>query len=60
MWPEETQLFDLENDPYEMNNLAGNSSYHEIIEQFRKKMFEFKEEWDDDQEKFGGRFYSDF
>ena len=56
----ETQLFDLENDPYEMNNLAGNSSYHEIIEQFRKKMFEFKEEWDDDQEKFGGRFYSDF
>ena len=33
-----TQLFNLKNDPWEMNNLAGEKKYGKIIQKLRKQM----------------------
>jgi arylsulfatase len=36
----EQQLFDLDNDPHEMNNLAENAAHAELVGQWRKRMVE--------------------
>jgi arylsulfatase A-like enzyme len=53
-----TQLFDLENDPWETANLAENAEYSDKICELRKKLLEYREEWDDNNEKFGQIFWS--
>lgn len=40
-------LFDLENDPFERRNLAGNEEYHPILESFRKELREWMEKTND-------------
>jgi hypothetical protein len=34
------ELFDLQNDPYERNNLAGKEDKQEVLEMFRKRCIE--------------------
>lgn len=44
--PDPDQLFDLEADPDELNNLAGDAAYREVCEQFRA---EVAQRWDYDR-----------
>ena len=41
------ELFDLENDPNEMNNLFGQSNYDEIEEKLKVRLVELQEEYQD-------------
>jgi arylsulfatase A-like enzyme len=43
-----TQLFDLENDPWELQNLAGDSRYTNNLQRLRKLLVQGKEKLDDD------------
>ena len=47
--PEE-ELYDLQNDPYEIHNLAGNPEYHEILVELRGKLDAWIEETGDQGE----------
>jgi arylsulfatase A-like enzyme len=38
MFYDPDQLFDLENDPWEENNLAGNSAYEETLQEMKNRM----------------------
>ena len=39
----EFELYDLDNDPYETRNLAGNPAYKNELETLKKKIYEFQE-----------------
>ena len=52
-----TQLFDLDNDPWETANLAENQEYSDKLCELRKKLLEYREEWDDDTERWGIPFW---
>ncbi len=52
-----TQLFDLQDDPWELNNLAGDSSAADRVECLRKDMLRLREELDDNQEGLGREFW---
>ncbi len=43
----EFELFDLENDPYETRNLAGNPAYREELESLKKRLYTFQERTND-------------
>jgi len=47
-----TQLFDLENDPFELNNLAGDSACAEHLERLSKEMLRWRDELDDTCDSF--------
>lgn len=44
--PEE-ELYDLENDPYELNNLAENPEYQDKLTELRQKLVEWQEKYGD-------------
>jgi arylsulfatase A-like enzyme len=46
-----TQLFDLQADPFELNNLAGDPSYSKILERLRKELIRWKDELGDTREQ---------
>ena len=46
-----TQLFDLQSDPFERNNLADDPSYASVLEQLRKELLRWKDELGDTQEQ---------
>jgi arylsulfatase A-like enzyme len=52
-----TQLFDLENDPWEIDNLAKNAEYAEKLDELRKKLIEYRDEWDDSTAQWGAFFW---
>jgi arylsulfatase A-like enzyme len=41
------ELYNLKNDPYEKNNLIGNSNYKVIGEELKKRLFEWMRQTDD-------------
>ena len=43
----EEELYDLEKDPNEINNLANNTTYERIIIELRQKLFTWMKEIDD-------------
>lgn len=53
----QTQLFDLQNDPWELNNLAENASYAEKLEELREKLVEYRDDWDDTETEWGQTFW---
>jgi arylsulfatase A-like enzyme len=56
--PPHTQLFDLLNDPAELNNLAELPEYSELITAMREIMLKLARETDDNQDDFGKKFWS--
>ena len=52
-----TQLFDLKNDPLELSNLAPNLAYKDKIMELRQKMYILRDEWDDQNSRWGKRFW---
>ena len=55
-----TQLFDLQQDPLELNNLAGNPDYSDRVAGLRKVMYQWRDEWDDDKSQWGKIFWDGF
>ena len=53
-----TQLFDLKNDPWETTNLADDADYAEKLCELRRKLCEYRKEWDDNSEQFGQKFWN--
>ena len=53
-----TQLFDLENDPWELANLADDANYADKLCELRKKLCEYRTHWDDNSEQFGAKFWN--
>lgn len=45
--PDNNQLFDLENDPMEVNNLYNDEKYRHIIERLHNRILEYRDEWED-------------
>jgi len=54
----ETQLFDLENDPWELENLAGRPEHAKTLSELRSRLRALSLEWDDNQPGLGGTFWS--
>ncbi|WMJ22250.1 sulfatase-like hydrolase/transferase [Paludicola sp. MB14-C6] len=43
----QSQLFDLQNDPNEMNNLYHDPNYADVVKALKKRLLEYKAEWED-------------
>ena len=54
----QTQLFDLINDPWELNNLAKNEEYADTLSMMRDELFRLRDEWDDEKHPMGEQFWS--
>lgn len=46
------QLFDLQNDPHELNNLAENPDYRKVLEKFRTRLSEVERDMTSEQDTF--------
>ncbi len=46
-----TQLFDLFTDPFELNNLTGNSQYSGILKGLRREIIRWRDELDDTRDQ---------
>jgi arylsulfatase A-like enzyme len=55
-----TQLFNLDTDPWEMNNLAWTPEGERIVNKLRKRMKEYQTEWDDSDSEWGNLFWQVF
>lgn len=55
-----TQLFDLENDPGEIRNLAMKPAYGKILLEMRKRLCRLRDEWDDLQSPWGKIFWKNY
>jgi arylsulfatase A-like enzyme len=55
-----TQLFSLADDPWELNNLAGDPGYAEKVDEMREKLFALRDDWDDADSEWGERFWAGF
>ena len=53
----QTQLFDLENDPWEMENLAGKPGVAHLVEELRGEMFHYREHWESGHTERSARFW---
>jgi arylsulfatase A-like enzyme len=54
------QFFDLQADPWEMNDLSHDPSMQQIIHELRKKLHEFAEDWEDAKTPEGKRFWTEY
>jgi arylsulfatase A-like enzyme len=45
--PQEFELYDIQNDPHEVNNLYGNPAFKDVVEQLRTRMTELRRELKD-------------
>ncbi|MFP4028685.1 MAG: sulfatase-like hydrolase/transferase [Candidatus Brocadiia bacterium] len=55
-----TQLFDLREDPWELNNLATNANYAEKRDELRGMLSEYSKRWDDTDSSWGKTFWDGF
>lgn len=55
-----TQLFDLVNDPWEMNDLSGEKEMQPIIHDLRAKLKQYAEDWDDQKSPEGNRYWTEY
>ncbi len=56
----QTQLFDLNNDPWELTNLAANPDYADKVASLRKELLRLRDEWDDQQHHMGQKFWQQY
>lgn len=52
-----TQLFDLSNDPWELDNLADKAECQEKVAEMRNKLIALRDEWGDENHQFGQPFW---
>jgi arylsulfatase A-like enzyme len=50
--PPEWELFDLQNDPHEMNNIYDDPAYSDIIKELKTRLLELKKQYGDTDEKY--------
>lgn len=55
-----SELFDLDQDPEEMNNLIDDANYAEKIKELKAKLFEFRDNWDDKKHKYGKEYWDNY
>jgi arylsulfatase A-like enzyme len=55
-----TQLFDAENDPWELANLADNPDYKDKICELRKELIRYSHDWNDRDSEFGTTFWKGY
>ena len=51
-----TQLFDLENDPFEMNNVAGDAASAQHLRRLREELVRWRDELDDPYDEFWNKY----
>lgn len=56
----ETQLFDLQEDPLELRNLAHDSAQADRLAAMRARLVELRDDWDDRAGEWGRRFWEAF
>jgi arylsulfatase A-like enzyme len=54
----QTQLFDLQSDPGELNNLYGKPEAAAIVSELRQLLARYRDEWNDQDHRFGQSFWS--
>jgi len=52
-----TQMFDLEADPLELDNLAGVPGHAATLRDLRERLVVLRDEWDDRESEWGRRFW---
>lgn len=55
-----TQLFDLENDPLELHNLADDEAHAGVVSALRETLFQWRDDWDDAKSEWGRAFWNGF
>ena len=55
-----TQLFNLNEDPWEMNNMAGTNAGIEIVARLRERMAAFRDEWKEEENLFGQLYWQQY
>jgi arylsulfatase A-like enzyme len=56
----ETQLFDLANDPSELNNLFGQDEYNTTVHKLRLELIALRDAWDDKLHPLGRTFWENY
>ena len=52
----QTQLFDIERDPWETNNLAGDPGCQDMLADLRQEMFRYRDAWESGHTERSARF----
>lgn len=55
-----TQLFDLQNDPWETLNFYEFSGYEEITRRLRARMAEYRDAWDEEKHRYGEQYWRQY
>lgn len=55
-----TQLFDLERDPLECRNLAGETAHADRLAALRSRLSDWRDEWDDADSEWGRAFWTGY
>ena len=55
-----TFLYDIKNDPYEINNLAGDEKYSGKIKEMRQKLITHRDLWEEQKHPWGKDFWTRF
>jgi len=55
-----TQLFDIQRDPWELDNLATETAHTAHVEQLRRELWRWRDELDDANSEFGRIFWEGF
>lgn len=55
-----TQLFDLERDPLECRNLAGETAHADRLAALRSRLSDWRDEWDDADSEWGRVFWTGY
>lgn len=53
-----TQLFDLETDPWELNNFYDIAGYEAVTARLREELFRLRDRWEDESTLFGRQFWT--
>ena len=56
----QTQLFDLQADPWELTNLADNPGHAKHLARLRKELARWRDEWDDTSTQWGKQFWEGY
>jgi arylsulfatase A-like enzyme len=55
-----TQLYDLEADPWEMRNLAGDPTLSALLSSLRQELVRYRDEWGDRDTPWGQTFWAEY